>query len=163
MVVAPVFGDELLDLPPRPALRLIPAPGRETVRRVEPRGERPALRPVRLGSPEEASEGTGPRTAPSRARRASTRVRRRRLAGAAVVIGALAGLAVPVSALGGRVTAPSPGLLTPGTAYTVEPGDTLWSIATRLDPTGDPRPLVARMVAETGSSTVVPGERIELP
>lgn len=47
--------------------------------------------------------------------------------------------------------------------YTVRPGDTLWSIAQRADPTGDPRVLVARMAAATGSSTVQPGEHIVVP
>jgi hypothetical protein len=47
--------------------------------------------------------------------------------------------------------------------YTVRPGDTLWTIAERVDPSADPRPLVARLAAQTGSDNVVPGERIVLP
>jgi hypothetical protein len=45
----------------------------------------------------------------------------------------------------------------------VEPGDTLWSIAVRLDPTGDPRPVVAKLEAEVGGDSVVPGEQLTLP
>jgi LysM repeat protein len=47
--------------------------------------------------------------------------------------------------------------------YTVRPGDTLWTIAQQVDPTSDPRPLVARLASQTGSEQVVPGERIVLP
>ena len=75
------------------------------------------------------------------------------------------GLALPVSALGGKPVsegaAPAP--LVAHTYYTVHPGDTLWSIATRLDPTGDPRPLVTQLATETGSDTVLVGEHIWLP
>jgi hypothetical protein len=45
----------------------------------------------------------------------------------------------------------------------VQPGDSLWSIAARVDPSGDPRPLVAKLAAELGSSTVQPGEHITIP
>lgn len=48
-------------------------------------------------------------------------------------------------------------------AYVVQPGDTFWSIAVRLEPDGDPRPLVDRLVAEHGSAALVVGERIALP
>jgi hypothetical protein len=47
--------------------------------------------------------------------------------------------------------------------YVVQPGDSLWSIAVRLDPTGDLRPLVARLATEAGGDTVVPGQHLVLP
>jgi Tfp pilus assembly protein FimV len=71
-------------------------------------------------------------------------------------------LSVPMSALAGTGGAPAASL-TPGSTYTVGPGDTLWSIALRLDPTGDPRSIVGQLAAETGSDTVVVGEQIRLP
>jgi nucleoid-associated protein YgaU len=49
-------------------------------------------------------------------------------------------------------------------SYTVQPGDTLWVIARRIEPTGDPRPLVDRLIAAnhlTGSLQV--GQSIDLP
>jgi hypothetical protein len=63
---------------------------------------------------------------------------------------------------GGPLTASErPGA--PAAVYVVQPGDTFWEIARRLDPTGDPRPLVARLVAAHGSPVLVPGERLALP
>jgi nucleoid-associated protein YgaU len=84
-----------------------------------------------------------------------------------VAVGLLAALALPWSGTGGS-------LATPGSAqagetvahhvsYVVRPGDTLWSIATRLDPTGDPRPVVAELAAQVGGDNVVPGEQLRLP
>ncbi len=98
--------------------------------------------------------------------RASARVRRRRVAAAALAIGLLVLLALPLSALGGRTVAGASGVTRPlvgGTTYTVLPGDSLWGIASRLDPGGDPRPLVTQLAAQVGSDTVVPGERLSLP
>jgi len=94
--------------------------------------------------------------------RTSAAVRRRRLlfAVAALIV---VGLAFPV---GGTVrpTVGGPSLSGAiGKVYTVQPGDTLWSIAVRVDPAADPRPLVSRMAAETGSDTVYPGERLTIP
>jgi LysM domain len=92
-------------------------------------------------------------------------VRRRRtlLAATAVLVVALA---LPLSGTGGHshATGSTPaetGGMT--STYTVQPGDTLWTIAERVDPSADPRPLVAKLTAETGSDSVVPGERINLP
>lgn len=94
-------------------------------------------------------------------RRVSAKVRRRRLAaaGVAAIVVTLALLPHPrpVSA---PAALPGGGA---GTTYVVRPGDTLWTIATRVDPTGDPRPLVARLHAETGTYMIVPGERIRIP
>jgi LysM repeat protein len=47
--------------------------------------------------------------------------------------------------------------------YVVQPGDTLWAIARRLQPTGDLRPLVARLSRANGGTVVVPGQRVVLP
>ncbi len=47
----------------------------------------------------------------------------------------------------------------------VEPGDTLWEIATRADPTGDPREMLVRIREANGSSLsqLVAGQRVRLP
>jgi hypothetical protein len=96
---------------------------------------------------------------------ASPAVLRRRWAAVGLLAAMVLGLALPVSALGGTPVsagnAPAP--LVAHTFYTVRPGDTLWSIATRLDPSGDPRPLVTQLATETGSDTVLVGERVWLP
>ena len=47
-------------------------------------------------------------------------------------------------------------------AYVVRPGDTVWSIAESLDPDGDVRAVVDRIVAANGGATLVPGQRILL-
>lgn len=47
--------------------------------------------------------------------------------------------------------------------YVVQPGDTFWDIARMLRPDGDPRPVVARLVAAHGSPVLRVGERISLP
>jgi nucleoid-associated protein YgaU len=54
-------------------------------------------------------------------------------------------------------------VLTAHAMYTVRPGDTLWSIAERLDPQGDPRPLIAKLSRQVGGDSVRPGERLILP
>ena len=53
--------------------------------------------------------------------------------------------------------------VSPAAVYVVQPGDTFWDIARRLEPSGDPRPLVARLVAAHGSPVLVAGERLALP
>jgi hypothetical protein len=45
----------------------------------------------------------------------------------------------------------------------VQPGDTLWSIARRAQPTGDVRPLVAELDAQRDGRPLQVGERIEVP
>jgi hypothetical protein len=64
-----------------------------------------------------------------------------------------AGPAVPT------VDGPGPG---PLPVYVVQPGDTLWSIARRLDPAGDVRATVDRLVERHGSAIVDVGDRIPL-
>ena len=49
-----------------------------------------------------------------------------------------------------------------GYTYVVQRGDTLWSIATRLEPSADPRPLVDELTAKLGSSAVYAGEHLTI-
>ncbi|MEY2423544.1 MAG: hypothetical protein QOI95_3611 [Acidimicrobiaceae bacterium] len=46
--------------------------------------------------------------------------------------------------------------------YVVQPGDTVWSIAHDLDPSGDTRATVDRLVALNGSAALEPGQRLRL-
>jgi hypothetical protein len=106
--------------------------------------------------------------APAPARVPTATVYRRRRVVAAVLVAAVA--AALVLAVGGLLASFGGGPLTaserpgaPAAVYVVQPGDTFWEIARRLDPSGDPRPLVARLVAAHGSPVLVPGERLALP
>jgi LysM repeat protein len=47
--------------------------------------------------------------------------------------------------------------------YVVRPGDTLWSIARRVEPNADIRPLVDRLDAQLGGATLYPGEPLAIP
>ena len=44
----------------------------------------------------------------------------------------------------------------------VRPGDSLWSIAARLEPDRDPRPVVDALTAARGGAPLVPGEVVNL-
>ncbi len=94
-------------------------------------------------------------------------MRRRRVVLGMVAAGLLVALALPWSGTGGSLATPGPALagetVAPHATYVVRPGDTLWSIATRLDPSGDPRVVVARLEAQIGGDSVVPGEQLVLP
>jgi LysM repeat protein len=49
--------------------------------------------------------------------------------------------------------------------YVVQPGETLWAIAERLDPDADPRETVARIVAmnDLPDSSVLVGQELLIP
>jgi len=90
-----------------------------------------------------------------------TRVRRRRttLVVCLVLVGAAwAGPAV-------RALTPDQPAPVNRSAYVVRPGDTLWSIARRVSPSGDPRPVVDELAAANRLDGVglVPGQSLVVP
>ncbi|MGH9007790.1 MAG: hypothetical protein ACRDV6_08785 [Acidimicrobiales bacterium] len=143
MAIAPLPDHEYLDAltATRPPLRLLPSPG-DRSRAVDPVV---TIRTRTVGS-----------IFPAR------RARIRRNAVLVTLAGLLTALALPLSSLGGTSGA-RPDPVVAGSTYVVRPGDTLGSIAERLDPAGNPVALAQRMAAQTGSSTVVVGEHIVLP
>lgn len=102
--------------------------------------------------------------------------RRRRLGVAAaavavVVLGYLlvVALSTRVGAATTTVTRPAASTAAAGgapavgvTTYRVRSGDTLWSIARRLQPTGDVRPLVDQLAERNGGSALQVGQRLDL-
>jgi hypothetical protein len=126
--------------------------------RVEYRLTEPAMAPF---APE-ALQAPAP-VRPARRRRTAGVRRLRFLAPVLVTAGVLIGTWIGAGALRGGTAHLSGIAGEHGSAYIVRPGDTLWSIATRLEPTGDPRPLVAELAAQTPDGTLVVGETIHLP
>ena len=105
---------------------------------------------------------------PAAAIRAQTLSRRRRTAVVALVLVAVALLALPLRGLGaitvdGRATPGGvPAGLAPGSRYVVQPGETLASIARMVNPAAATT-IAHELFVSTGSSTVVPGERVTIP
>jgi hypothetical protein len=135
-------------LPGRPELRLVQAPER---------------RGLRYRTTED-DDGWGADSVRVPRRRVPVQVRRRRTILATMGL-ALALLALPLGGSGGasHTTGSTSAAQIHGSSYTVRAGDTLWSIAERVDPSGDPRPLVSQMASELGSYNVVPGELVTIP
>jgi hypothetical protein len=103
---------------------------------------------------------TPPRPAVVVRPRPTAAVYRRRRIGVAVAAAALAlVVAQAATALGGHSLA-SPERRP--AAVTVRAGDSLWTIAERLAPGADPRPMVDRLQAQLGSTVLQPGQRITL-
>ncbi|HEY8524009.1 MAG TPA: LysM peptidoglycan-binding domain-containing protein [Acidimicrobiales bacterium] len=99
----------------------------------------------------------------------ATRWRRRRLA--ALVLATLLAVAVVgaaqvvgpmlLGASSGDAPAASGGRApVPGEVYVVQPGDTLWSIATAVAPDRDPRPIVDRLQEVNDTATLEVGDRL---
>ena len=108
--------------------------------------------------------------------RRRARYRRRRLAATAVLVLTVLAtvfVVVPVvrAGVGALVepltppSAPATGRLQPVAQETfiVRPGDTLWAIARRMQPTGDVRPLVDRLAASRHGAALHPGDRLVRP
>tara|TARA_Y100001936_G_C15673000_1_gene457154 strand:- start:95 stop:553 length:459 start_codon:yes stop_codon:yes gene_type:complete len=53
--------------------------------------------------------------------------------------------------------------LTAGQVVIVKPGDTLWSIARKIQPTGDVRPLVDRIATLNSGHALIAGQALLLP
>lgn len=87
--------------------------------------------------------------------------RRRRLVALALLVGLVLGV---VSFIGSADATPTPeGQLAASVTVVVQPGDTLWAIATELDPTADPRVLVDRLTDLVGSTVLEPGQELVVP
>lgn len=95
------------------------------------------------------------------------RIRRRRLA--VLAAAAVLALGLPgAAAFAADVTSPSPQAgpvplrAAPGDTYVVEPGDTLWTIARRIAPESDPRPVVDALRSANGGAQLEVGEELVL-
>jgi hypothetical protein len=152
VAIAYTFDEERL----RPAESWPRPPGVEPPTRVgRPRSIEPDA-PLRASAAVRATRGS------------SGRFRRRRLAVLAVVA------LVVVPAMAALATSPSEATSAPPAAseplldvdlsgfYLAQPGDTLWTIAQRLAPGTDPRPLVDRLAQLNGGASIQPGQRIML-
>ena len=110
----------------------------------------------------------GPDEIVVRRRRAPSRAvyRRRRLAAVVLFVGAVLLARGALGWLGGgplTTSEPSPSAAPVGATYVVQPGDTFWTIARHAQPTGDVRPLVARLEARHHGAPLAAGQRIALP
>jgi hypothetical protein len=145
----------------------------QPVHRQPPRPVAPARPPLRVL--EGGRRGARAHALEQRRRRQPAAVyhRRRLLVAAAtvavVVVGFLAAIglrtlvAVPAQgATTGAASSSSATPLAPARYYVVQPGDTLWSIAHRLHPSGDPRPLVDRLAARAGGASLQAGQRLRI-
>jgi hypothetical protein len=95
-----------------------------------------------------------------RTSRVSSRVQRRRIVAAVIVLALLVLLMLPIRALAGTTVGGSGPVM--GQIYVVQSGDTLASIARQADPSNVPG-MVAHLSQEAGSTVVVPGEHLLIP
>ena len=102
-----------------------------------------------------------PRPRPARRHQRAV-YRRRRVLAALVGLGLVLTIARAGTALGG-LTLATPERLPHVQQVVVQPGDTLWSIAQRAVPGHDVRPVVDAMERALGTSTLVPGQPVDVP
>jgi hypothetical protein len=97
-----------------------------------------------------------------------TRIRRRRLGVLVAAVVALAGAVALVDLVASGPGSGVPRLDTDAGSpvpitdevYVVQPGDTLWSIAERIAPDSDPRPIVEELREMTGGVELDVGDRV---
>ena len=93
--------------------------------------------------------------------------RRRRLTAAALGVAVAVVLSAPMAAALGRHQGPAAGSPARRSeqVYVVRSGDSLWSIAERLAPGADPRPLVDAIVERNGvdPGSILPGQSLVIP
>ena len=142
---------------------------------IAPRPGCPTSAHLRLvGAPVAARPGSRPAARP--AARAGSRsayprpargARLRRLGPGATTLAVLVGCWFGAGALagGGGHLARLPGSrpVPGGYAYVVRPGDTLWSLATRLEPGSDPRPLMDRLSSQLQGGKLLAGAVLVVP
>jgi hypothetical protein len=87
---------------------------------------------------------------------------RRRLVAVGLVVLALTIVAPRFRATLGGAPASAPEGGPVPISYVIEPGDSLWSIARRLQPVGDPRALVAQLEVVAGGVELRPGQVLTL-
>jgi hypothetical protein len=170
MAIAPlpfIGGPETEDVPwPRPTLTLV-----KTLERTREHVEEQSSETVveLFTAPERAEPiRVGADVAERRRVRAAKKFVRRRIAVATLALATIVVLALPLATLGtvtvsGQATpGGSPAGLVDGSVYVAQPGDTLASIAQRINPARATQ-LVAQMRNQVGSSTIVAGEHLVLP
>ena len=123
---------------------------------LDPRRSAPPVRRLRLVEPDRQ-----PRPRPARRHRPAV-YRRRRVLAALVGLGLVLTVARAGATFGGSPLAAS-GRLPHVQEVVVQPGDSLWSIAQRVDPGRDLRPIVDAMAHTLGSATLVAGSTISVP
>ncbi|HET9770886.1 MAG TPA: LysM peptidoglycan-binding domain-containing protein [Acidimicrobiia bacterium] len=93
----------------------------------------------------------------------ATRIRRRRLAALVLVsllaLGLFSLLRWTAASVVGSDPAPRP---ITSAVYVVQPGDTLWSIAERVAPGADPRPVVDELRDRNGGTELEVGDRLDV-
>ena len=90
----------------------------------------------------------------------SMRQRRRRVAVLVFTVAALLGAVRAVAAFG---AGPASGIERRPAVHIVQPGETLWSVARSLRPSGDVRGLVRQLEKLNGGSSLAVGQRLVLP
>ncbi|MGZ8765249.1 MAG: hypothetical protein ACXW2C_06105 [Acidimicrobiia bacterium] len=89
--------------------------------------------------------------------------RRRRIVAAVVALGIVVAVGRVGASLGGSslVTPERPPASASVSTFVVQPGDSLWSIAKRIAPGADPRPIVDALARDRRDVPLRPGEVIE--